>query len=332
MTRVDAIQRRHEESRLAILDLTNRLKQYLVGRDEVIDLLALSMAAAEPMLLLGPPGTAKSDSVFKFSQAIGVGKDDYFEYMITAFTEPSEILGPVDIKALREDGIYRRKLEGKLADVAVVFLDEIFNGNSAILNTLLTVMNERKIYDAGKPYYLDKLVGFFAATNQIPEREELAALKDRFVLKVELEPVQQQHFDGLIDAGMRNDLYRESNQRPWVRPGTISVQDFLNVRRHMTETLLRCFERNPQEAKFPPRVHRTFRRILADLDANGVPLSDRETIKMYRLIILHGYLFHGRMPSTIQLSDLSILRYVADSEDQIPIVRGCVDDAIRSEE
>jgi MoxR-like ATPase len=315
---------RAQEARGKINGLVKALGRYLVGRDEAIRLLALATAAGEPMLLLGPPGTAKSDLIFKFAQAIGVGADDYFEYMITAFTEPSEIVGPVDIKALREDGVYRRRLEGRLADAKVVFLDEIFNGNSAILNTLLTVMNERKVYDAGKPRRLDKLIGFFAATNQIPEREELGALKDRFVIKVKLDPVQQDDFDGLIAAGLRNERCRATGQTPWVT-GDVTPEDFAAVRDYVAEV---CQADGSDFPRFPEGVHRTFRRIVLDLDSQGVSLSDREVIKLYRLIVLHGYLFHGRLPGSIQLADLVVMRYVAESAAQFAVVRKCVDDAI----
>jgi MoxR-like ATPase len=315
---------RAQEARSRILGLVDALGQYVVGRHEAIRLLALATAAGEPMLLLGPPGTAKSDLICKFAQAIGVGPDEYFEYMITAFTEPSEILGPVDIKALREEGIYRRRLAGKLADAKVVFLDEIFNGNSAILNTLLTVMNERKVYDAGKPRRLDRLIGFFAATNQIPEREELGALKDRFVIKLRLEPVQQEDFDGLLAAGLRNERCRATNQTPWAT-GAVSPEDFATVRDYVAQHT-HADDRDWQ--RFPETVHRTFRRLVFDLDSQGMPLSDREVIKLYRLIVLHAYLFHGRLPGSVQLSDLVVLRYVAESTSQLAVVRKCVDDAI----
>jgi MoxR-like ATPase len=315
---------RAQQGRQRIKGLVETLGRTLVGRDEAVRLLALATTAGEPMLLLGPPGTAKSDLIFKFAQAIGVAADDYFEYMVTAFTEPSEIVGPVDIKALREDGVYRRRLEGKLADAKVVFLDEIFNGNSAILNTLLTVMNEKKVYDAGKPRPLDKLIGFFAATNQIPEREELSALKDRFVIKLKLDPVQQQDFDGLIAAGLRNERCRATGQTPWVT-GEVGPEDFAAVRSYVAGL---AHASEGDFPRFPEAVHRTFRRIVLDLDAQGISLSDREVIKLYRLIVLHGYLFHGRLPGSIQLSDLTVMRYVAESAAQFAVVRRCVDDAI----
>ena len=99
--------------------------------------------------------------------------------MLTRFTEPSEIIGPIDINQLRE-GRYIRREQGKLPTARLAFLDEIFKSNSAILNILLTIINERKFYQDGVPQPV-RLRVLFAATNEVPEQGELAALKDRFV-------------------------------------------------------------------------------------------------------------------------------------------------------
>jgi MoxR-like ATPase len=135
---------------------------------------------------VGPPGTAKSDLVVKFVESLGLGGGDYFEYMLTKFTEPSEILGPIDIDQLKQ-GRFIRRTKAKLPEARVAFLDEIFKSNSAILNTLLTIVNERKYYQDGEPVPV-ALRMLFAATNDIPEQSELDALADRFVLKVETRP------------------------------------------------------------------------------------------------------------------------------------------------
>ena len=126
------------------------LGRFFVNKQEIIDLMCVAAIAQEPMLLIGPPGTAKSDLVVKFKDALGVEQGDYFEYMLTRFTEPSEIIGAIDIKELR-DGKYIRRKEGKLPTAKLVFLDEIFKSNSAILNILLTIINERKFYQEGRP-------------------------------------------------------------------------------------------------------------------------------------------------------------------------------------
>jgi MoxR-like ATPase len=154
------------------------LGRFLIGKQSLIDLMVVAAVAGEPLLLVGPPGTAKSDLVLKFKDALGLRDEDYFEYMLTRFTEPSEIIGPIDISELK-GGSYIRRIEGKLPTCKLAFLDEIFKSNSAILNILLTIINERKFYQDGIPTPVPLRV-LFAATNEIPEQAELAALKDRF--------------------------------------------------------------------------------------------------------------------------------------------------------
>src|SRR5204862_4638974 len=185
------------------------LGRFFVQKQDLIDLMLVAAIAQEPLLLVGPPGTAKSDLVLKFKDALGLGEDDYFEYMLTRFTEPSEIIGPIDISLLRE-GRYIRREQGKLPTARLAFLDEIFKSNSAILNILLTIINEKKFYQDGVPEAVPVRV-LFAATNEIPEQGELAALKDRFVLKIMSRSVSDEHFQELIDAGLQSEAYRNLN-------------------------------------------------------------------------------------------------------------------------
>src|SRR5258708_20011991 len=126
------------------------LGRFFVAKQELIDLMVVAAIAQEPLLLVGPPGTAKSDLVLKFKDALGLGEEDYFEYMLTRFTEPSEIVGPIDISQLRE-GKYIRREQGKLPTARLAFLDEIFKSNSAILNILLTIINDPKFYQHAVP-------------------------------------------------------------------------------------------------------------------------------------------------------------------------------------
>src|SRR5438309_4460129 len=202
------------------------LSRFFVEKQEVIDLMVVAAVAQEPLLLVGPPGTAKSDLVLKFKDALGLGEDDYFEYMLTRFTEPSEVIGPIDINQLRE-GRYIRREQGKLPTARLAFLDEIFKSNSAILNILLTIVNERKFYQDGAPQPV-RLRVLFAATNEVPEHGELAALKDRFVLKVESRSVQDDHFADLIDFGLRGEVFKSLNQKPWVE-GHCSLDDLVKA-------------------------------------------------------------------------------------------------------
>src|SRR5476649_495003 len=185
---MEELQPEVEELRARINRFRTSLGRFFVKKQELIDLMCVAAIAQEPLLLVGPPGTAKSDLVLKFKDALGVDETDYFEYMLTRFTEPSEIIGAIDIQELR-DGRYIRLKAGKLPTARIAFLDEIFKSNSAILNILLTIINEKKFYQDGVPEPVPLRI-LFAATNEIQEQGELAALKDRFVLKVLSRPVQ----------------------------------------------------------------------------------------------------------------------------------------------
>src|SRR3954452_11422571 len=228
---LDELQAEAEELRSRLNRFRTSLGRFFVQKQELIDLMLVAAVAQEPLLIVGPPGTAKSDLVLKFKDALGLGEGDYFEYMLTRFTEPSEIVGPIDINQLRE-GRYIRREQGKLPTARLAFLDEIFKSNSAILNILLTIINERKFYQDGVPQPV-RLRVLFAATNEVPEQGELAALKDRFVLKVESRSVQEHHFTELIDAGLQAEVYRNLNQKPWIE-GHCSLEDILKAGRYLT--------------------------------------------------------------------------------------------------
>src|SRR5436305_7427704 len=176
----EELQEEAEGLRTRINAFRKSLSRFFVQKQELIDLMVVAAVAQEPLLLVGPPGTAKSDLVLKFKDALGINDKDYFEYMLTRFTEPSEIIGPIDISELK-GGSYIRRVEGKLPTVKLAFLDEMFKSNSAILNILLTIINEKKFYQDGVPTPVPLLV-LFVATNMLPEQAELVALKDRFCL------------------------------------------------------------------------------------------------------------------------------------------------------
>src|SRR5437588_11814912 len=216
------LQKEAEDLRARLNRFRTSLGRFFVKKQELIDLMLVAAIAQEPLLLVGPPGTAKSDLVLKFKDALGLADTDYFEYMLTRFTEPSEIIGPIDISLLRE-GRYVRREQGKLPTARLGFLDEIFKSNSAILNILLTIINERKFYQDGVPQPV-RLRVLFAATNEVPEQGELAALKDRFPLKVESRSVSEEHFQDLIDLGVQAEVYKNLNQKPW-KEGHVALED-----------------------------------------------------------------------------------------------------------
>src|SRR4029453_4608131 len=127
----------------------------------------------------------------------------YFEYLLTRFTEPNELFGPVDIRAFRE-GVYTRRTETMLPESEIVFLDEIFKSNSAILNSLLTIVTEPHFSNGSKVMRVP-LLSMFGASNEVPNDENLAAIFDRFLLRVVSDNLDSYHFAGLIERGLKNE-------------------------------------------------------------------------------------------------------------------------------
>jgi MoxR-like ATPase len=316
MWTLDELELEIDPIRERILQHRRDLKEYFVGRNNELDLAVLCAIAQEPLLLVGPPGTAKSDLIVKFTESLGLGAADYFEYMLTKFTEPSEILGPIDISLLKE-GRYVRRTEGMLPECRVAFLDEVFKSNSAILNTLLTILNERKFYQDGRAIPV-KLLMLFAATNEIPEQTELQAMADRFILKIETLPVKDRFFEELIDSGLMNDAHRASGRKPWAR-GSASLEDFLKMKRFMD--LVTGMATGPGQERqqwFPRPVFAEMRRIIRALETEDkVFVSDRKLIKLYKLIRTQSFLEHG---GAVELSDLKLLCYIGNRRDELTLV------------
>lgn len=227
---------------LTVLD--GHLRSRFPFLEAAIEAMVLSVATGEPLLLIGPPGTAKSRLVRALCHAIGViGSDDladrstlesrpdgrsrrgpearrgYFEYLLTQFTEPGELFGFFDLAALnrKDNPSLQRNEDGMMQKATVVFLDEVFNASSAILNSLLTFMNEGKFHDRGvaKPSAMECL---FAATNTVPAAGELRALFDRFVLRafIDLVPATTEDVAELIDRG-----FHETYAPPAVAAGSL---------------------------------------------------------------------------------------------------------------
>ena len=318
-----------EELQAQAADLRTRLNRFrtslgrfLVKKQELIDLMVVAAVAQEPLLLVGPPGTAKSDLVLKFKDALGLAEEDYFEYMLTRFTEPSEVIGPIDIGLLRE-GRYVRREQGKLPTARLAFLDEIFKSNSAILNILLTIINERKFYQDGVPQPV-RLRMLFAATNEVPEQTELAALKDRFCLKAESRSVQEQHFTELIDSGIQGEVYKTLNQKPWAE-GHATLDDILKANRYLSHLFARRHragrgeEQNDRQAFFPTEVFDEFQRLVKTLvREDRIFISDRKLVKLYKLFRVRAWLLHG---GTVSRDDLRLLAFLGETHKEIKLLR-----------
>ncbi|QDE93710.1 ATPase [Myxococcus xanthus] len=249
-------------------DLTARIEALrdalltgLVERDVPVRLALLAALAGEHLLLIGPPGTAKSLVARRLHLAFHPAT--YFERLLTRFTVPEELFGPLSIKGLEEDR-YERLTEAYLPKASVAFLDEIFKANSAILNALLTLLNERE-FDNGKRRESTPLISVVGASNELPEGEELDALFDRFLLRCHVGPVSKAGFPSLLE--LRGDVVVELS-----RQLRLSDEDLAEVRQAATEVAV------PDDVV----------ALLADLrdwcTAEGIQVSDRRWRKVVKLL------------------------------------------------
>ena len=177
-----------------VRDTLDDLERELLERDVPVRLLLLGALAGEHVLLVGPPGTAKSELARRLHRVF-VGAR-YFERLLTRFSVPEELFGPLSLKALEHDR-YERLTDGFLPTAQVAFLDEVFKANSAILNALLTLLNERE-FDNGSGRIKVPLISVVGATNEVPEDEALQAFYDRFLLRVPIAPVDDASFTALL--------------------------------------------------------------------------------------------------------------------------------------
>ncbi len=199
-----------------VVELRELLKKRFARKTETFNALFAAAVAQVPCVLMGPPGTAKGHMIRSMCEGLGLAAQPgaseqasrrYFEYQLTRFTTPEEIFGPIHVQELIDHHKYRRVTEGYLPTAHVAFLDEIFKASSAILNTLLSLLNERVFYNEGRSERVP-LTQVFAASNEPPQDESLNALYDRFPLRLNCPPVDDDHLHELMDRAWEDGFDR----------------------------------------------------------------------------------------------------------------------------
>lgn len=279
------------------------LKTAFVGKDEIVDLLGVCLAGGENLFLLGPPGTAKSALVQQLARRM---EGRVFDYLLTRFTEPNELFGPFDIRKLRE-GELVTNTEGMLPEASLVFLDELLNANSAILNSLLMVLNER-VFRRGRETRRLPLLMVIGASNRLPEDDALTALFDRFLLRVRCDNVPHDQLADVLAAGWKLDQSADA------AVPMMSVEEIRQVQSLIPLVSL-------------AKISQPYVQLVHKLRLAGISVSDRRAVKLQRLVAASAVLC-GRLEA--DSTDFWILRYIWDVDEQREVIAAIVNQAVQS--
>lgn len=264
------------------------LKTYLQNkfheRQDVIDGMMVALACGQHLLMIGPPGTAKSQLTQELCSKINGAS--YFQWLMTKYTTPDEIFGPISLKGLENDE-YRRVTTGKLPTAHIVFLDEVFKANSAILNTLLTALNERVFYNNGHPTPIP-LISLFGASNELPQEDEgLAALYDRFLLRYCVDYIQE---DSAF-AALLNGVAKKT------APQFITLQDIQDIQQFVQT-----------KVTVPPNVIDAIIALRREIAELGVSISDRRWVTAVQALKANAAL--SERSQVMVEEDFEILCYI----------------------
>jgi MoxR-like ATPase len=292
----------------AFQEVARQLNNQFLDKQEIIRLMLVSAIAGEHMVIVGPPGTAKSAMIDMFARLVDAR---YFEYLLTRFTEPNELFGPVDIAAFRE-GRYTRRIENMLPTAEIVFLDEIFKSNSAILNSLLHVINERKFANGSQVVEVP-LISLYAASNEVPNDESLAAMFDRFLLRVLSDNLDSYHFHELMNKGVALEVGKMTGRAKAMKP-VISAVDLRALQSSYDRFMV-----------FPEDFLAKYKGLIFQIRSEGISVSDRRAVKLLKLFAASA-VFDGR--TRVHDGDFFVLRHIWNNLDQVELLEEIVNPVV----
>lgn len=287
----------------ALSKLTNieaELNNEFVERNELIKIMLLSIVTSSNLLMLGPPGTAKS----QISRAMcnRIDNSNFFEWLLNKSSDPAELLGTFSIKGMENDQ-FKRMTAGKLPEANIAFIDEVYKCNSPTLNALLSIMNEHIFFNDGKPVPVP-LISMFAASNEPPEDDSLLAMHDRFLFRIEVEYVH--------DAANKKRMF---NNYIYDRAGVATNKAHTTI----TVDELEALQNKAKSIPVPKNVINKFISLMNGLQKNAtISISDRRANECFK-VLQGSALLHGR--NKVGLDDFNALKYVLwEKKEDIDVI------------
>lgn len=231
-------------------------------RSSIIDGLLATIISKQNAFLLGLPGTGKSDLIRSICS--GIEGVNYFGYLLSPTTDPSELFGPVAVTKLLNDE-YTRDVDGYLPSAHVAFLDELFRGSSAILNSLLTLLNERT-FNNGKQTIATPIQSIVAATNSWPDEESLQAFGDRFLFRPTVDSLQKPSSKTTLDK--------------WA----LGIKDRPNVGVHLSLEDLKTLQDEVHSVAIHENFMEKFSNVCELLDQRDIRISDRRRVQILKFL------------------------------------------------
>lgn len=309
--------------------LLKDLNKNLYNKENSIKLILLAVLAGESAFLLGEPGTAKSLIAHRISEGFedldttkpeNAGCVKYFEYLMSQFSTPDEIFGPVSLQALKNDE-YKRITDNYLPKAQFAFLDEIWKASPAIQNSLLTILNEKKFQNGFESQKVP-LQGFVAASNELPAKNEgLEAIFDRFLVRIIEEPI--------------------SSDSTFFKMITSKKDTNTQIANKIDGSKLKLLQEKAEEVEFPENLFEIIRNIRQEIknynkslkeDEEAFLVSDRRWKKIVGLLKMSAFLNDRK---EINLSDFEIVPYCIWStekqyEDGKKIVKNVIEKTVKS--
>ncbi len=268
--------------------IQKEMQSHFLEMNEVIEGLLVCLLAEQNILLIGPPGSAKTQISKFIAKAI---KGEFFDHLLTKYTVPDELFGPIDIIAMREKKVFKRVTEHTLATAHIALLDEFWKASSAIINYMLRAANEREMKENGKVIKLP-LKMMIGASNEYPSSEETSAMYDRFNVKYETTYIEEdKNFLSLLNSA-------DKDPEPTTSITLTELQDLINK----AETL-----------PCPKIIMEVLIQVRRELKKAGIILSPRRWKKAIRLIKAKALLRGG---GKVEEEDLGFLYNVLWNEPE----------------